>query len=261
MGRQICETVESRRHPERRVPAGLEGSSDPDARGANGLRDAAAVRRVGEEGSLPGTARVSDGTERSDEQLVAVRREVLNDAEHAVGNLLQRMHHAARAAKTGLGVQGERLQSALDDLEHLLDLLFDYVSPVEVQVRPLEADRVAESLAAQLRAQGVDSVTRAGAPGLQVLADSRVLSRSFLLLAQAWSGAREGGVPVAINVVRDGSGDDRVHFLVQESAATLMLQAGLAMAVAGRLIELQGGELHARPQPACAYAVVLPAVA
>jgi hypothetical protein len=214
-----------------------------------------------EEGRLPGTARVSAGIERSDEELVAVRREVLNDAEHAVGNLLQRMHHAARAAKSSLGVQGERLQSALDDLEQLLDLLFDYVSPVEVLVRPLEADRVAESLAAQLRAQGVDSITRAAMPGLQVLADSRVLSRSFLLLAQAWSRAREGGEPVAIDIVHEGSGDDRVHFLVQESAAAVMLQAGLATAVAGRLIELQGGELHARPRPACAYAVVLPAVA
>ena len=103
--------------------------------------------------------------QRGDEQLVAVRREVLNDVEHAVGNLLQRMHHAARAAKAGLGPQGERLQNALDDLERLLELLFDYVSPVEVQVRPTDAERIAESLAAQLRAQGVAEVTHGAAAG------------------------------------------------------------------------------------------------
>ena len=260
MGRQICETVESRRRAEHGVPAGLVESIDHDRTGANTLHDPS-VRRVNEEGSLPGVARVSARTDRSDEQLVAVRQEVLNDAEHAVGNLLQRMHHVARATKAGLGVHGERLQTALDDLEQLLDLLFDYVSPVDVQVRPLDADRVAESLAAQLRAQGVESVARAAAPGLQVLADSRVLTRSFLLLAQAWNGARDGAEPVAIEVLHDGAADDRVHFLVQENASAVMRPAGLAAAVAGRLIELQGGELHARPQPACAYAVVLPAVA
>jgi hypothetical protein len=240
------------------VSAGLAESIDQGARGVNRLHDATAVRQI-EEGSLPGTARVSAGTERSDEELVAVRREVLNDAEHAVGNLLQRMHHAARAAKTSLGVQGERLQNALDDLEQLLDLLFDYVSPVEVQVRPLEADRVAESLAAQLRAQGVDSVTRAATPGLQVLADSRVLSRSFLLLAQAWGRPREGGEPVAIDIVQEGPGDDRVHFLVQENAAAVMLQAGLPQLwpVGSSSCRAAGSAAAAQ----CAYAVVLPAVA
>src|SRR5215470_16772916 len=138
------------------------------------------------------------GDDSGDEQLVAVRRAVLNDVEHAVGNMLQRMHHAARAAKAGLGEQGERLQATLDDLERLLELFFDYVSPVEVQVRPTDAERIAESLAAQLRAQGVADVTLAASSSAQVLADPRVLGRSFLLLAQAC--AREcDGTPVAIS--------------------------------------------------------------
>jgi hypothetical protein len=198
--------------------------------------------------------------QRGDEQLVAVRREVLNDVEHAVGNLLQRMHHAARAAKAGLGAQGERLQSALDDLEHLLELLFDYVSPVEVQVRPAAAERIAESLAAQLQAQGVAEVTYGAAPGLHVLADTRVLSRSFSLLAPACARACEGGGAVTIEINCDAAGD-RVQFLVQSAAATASMataQHELAAAVAGRLIELQGGDLHVRPRPACACAVMLP---
>ncbi len=198
--------------------------------------------------------------QRGDEQLVAVRREVLNDVEHAVGNLLQRMHHAARAAKAGLGPQGERLQNALDDLERLLELLFDYVSPVEVQIRPTAAEQIAESLAAQLRAQGVTEVTRGAATTIEVLADPRVLSRSFVLLAQACALACEGGGPVAIEVVHDAAGD-RVQFLVHSAAevpGAATAQSTLAAAVAGRLIELQGGELQARPRPACACAVVLP---
>lgn len=199
--------------------------------------------------------------ERVDEQLVAVRRDVLNDVEHAMGNLLQRMHHAARSAKASLGVQGERLESTLDDLERLLELLFDYVSPVEVQVRPTDAARIAESLAAQLRAQGVSEVSLSASPDIQVLADPRVLSRSFLLLAQACVRECNGDGPLAIDVVHDAAGD-RVEFLVRASAALTgapTAQSSLGAAVAGRLIELQGGDLRTRPHPACACAVALPA--
>lgn len=198
--------------------------------------------------------------EGADEQLVAVRREVLNDVEHAVGNLLQRLHHAARAATVAVGAQGERLQSTLDDLERLLELLFDYVSPVAVQVRPTSADRIAESLAAQLRAQGPRDVAHGAAPDLQVLADPRVLSRSFLLLAQAYVREGDGNGAFSIQIVPDPAGD-RVQFLVQsegDAAAAVTAHGSLAAAVAGRLIELQGGELHAWPHPGCACAVALP---
>jgi hypothetical protein len=211
---------------------------------------------------LQGTAQVPAQLDRcGDEQLVAVRREVLSDVEHAVGNLLQRMHHAARAANAGLGVQDERLDNALNDLERLLELFFDYVSPVEVQVRATDAERIAESLAAQLRAHGVGEVTTAPAAGIEVLADPRVLSRSFLLLAQACARECDGGGAVAIGVVHDAAGD-RVQFLVQAAAETPVAataQSTLAAAVAGRLIELQGGELQMRPRPASVCAVVLPA--
>ena len=52
---------------------------------------------------LIGGGEFSFGETRAiDELLVALRRTVLNDAEHAVGNMLQRMHHAARAATAGM---------------------------------------------------------------------------------------------------------------------------------------------------------------
>ena len=200
--------------------------------------------------------------EQGDEQLVALRRAVLNDVEHAVGNLLQRMHHAARAASDA--VQGERLQTTLDDLERLLELFFDYVSPVDVQVRPTAAARIAESLAAQLRGQGGGEVSLTPLPGddaVQVLADPRVLSRSFLLLAQACARECESGSTVLVEVLHDPDGE-RVQFLVQptaEAAAVPSAHNALATAVAARLLELQGGELKERPRPGCTCAVVLPA--
>lgn len=191
---------------------------------------------------------------------MAIRQEVLNDVEHAVGNLLQRMHHAARAASSVVDPQGERLQGTLDDLERLLELLFDYVSPVEIDVRPTDAARIAESLAAHLRAQGLAEVNLDGTPAVRVLADPRLLSRSFSLLAQSCARECDQGQPVVVESVHDAAGD-RVEFRVRataEVAAVATAHSSMAEAVAARLIELQGGELHARPHPACARAVVLP---
>ena len=62
-------------------------------------------------------------------------------------------------------------------------------------------------------------------------------------------------------MVHDTAGE-RVEFMVRatgELSGMPTAQTSLAAAVAGRLIELQGGELRSRPQPACACAVVLPA--
>lgn len=194
--------------------------------------------------------------ERAGERLVAVREDVLNDVEHAVGNLLQRMHHAARSARTEMGVHGERLQGALTDLERLLDLLFGYVSPVDVELRPTDAERVAESLAAQLRGHGI-AVTVGEVPPVRVLADPRALGRSFQLLAESrgWSGAGALEVGVSHDVPAE-----RVEFAVRGAgeAAALGAPGALAAAVAGRLIELQGGELRQDGRGGCA--VTLPVV-
>jgi hypothetical protein len=204
------------------------------------------------------TAQTPASSERTDEQLVALRTDVLSDVEHAVGNLLQRMHHVARSARSELGVQGERLQATLDELEQLLGLFFDYVSPVELRLCATDAARIAESLAAQLRGQGA-AVTVAAASVPAVVADPRTLSRSFALLAQA--GAREWeGAAVEIAARRDASGE-RVEFEVRgglRPAAATAAPGALATAVARRLIELQGGELRVRPSAACACSVVLP---
>ena len=199
--------------------------------------------------------------QRADERLVAVCPDVLSDVEHAVGNLLQRMHHAARTARGGPGAPDERLQNTLDDLERLLELLFDYVSPVDIQVRAIDAERVAESLAAQLRGQGAGSVAIDPVPPLAVLGDLRALSRSFQLLIQGGGREWSSAGPVSIGVVRDTDGA-RLELVVRTPAGELppvaSAQCTLAAAVAGRLLDLQGGELRERPYPGCVWAVVLP---
>ncbi|MGH7788333.1 MAG: hypothetical protein ACRERC_15800 [Candidatus Binatia bacterium] len=185
---------------------------------------------------------------------------MLSDVEHAVGNLLQRMHHAARGVRAELAVPGERLQGALEELEGLLDLLFDYVSPVDVSVRPTEAALVAESLAAQLRAQGAVDVVLAEVPAVAVLADGRALSRGFLLLARACGREWQAAGPLTVQTRHDAAAD-RVEFTVESGGGVppaTSAQAALAGAVASRLIELQGGELRTRPRSECICQVALP---
>jgi len=204
------------------------------------------------------TARTpTEGDTRAAEQLVALRPDVLNDVEHAVGNLLQRMHHAARAASADAGAPGERLQATLDELERLLELFFDYVSPVEVQVRPTDAARIADSLAAQLRGHGAVVTVEPG-PAPLVLADPRTLSRSFALLGQATAREWDGAL-LAIVAAGDPAGE-RVEFQVRGSAVPALASAAsvLATAVARRLIELQGGELREQGAASGLLAVVLP---
>lgn len=208
------------------------------------------------------TARMpADEAGRSTEQLVALRPDVLSDVEHAVGNLLQRMHHAARTARGATGVPDDRLQGALADLERLLDLLFDYVTPVDVQARPIAADRVAESLASQVRGQGAVEVNCETLDGAAVLADLRALSRSFHLLTQGCGGDWASAGQVSIGMAHDGD-LHRVLFTIRtgaELAPQASAQGSLATAVAARLLEVQGGELRQRPYPGCVCIVVLPA--
>ena len=188
------------------------------------------------------TAQVSArNAQRTDERLVALREDVLHDAEHAVGNLLQRLHHASRSARAESAATGERLQTALEDLERVLELLFDYVTPVELELRPTDAARVAESLAAQAGGKGA-TVTVAAAPSVQVLADGRQISRSFQLMALA--AAWDAGTTLGVAIRHDAIGE-RVEFAVSsgEAAPAAPAHAALAMAVAARRVELHGGSL------------------
>jgi hypothetical protein len=198
-------------------------------------------------------ARPSDGTTPSaepprTEQLVAVRPDVLGDAEHALGNLFQRVYHVTRLTREGLGAHADRLTEALENIEQLLELVFDYVSPVEIELRPIGAAKALESLVAQLRHhRGAAALSTGECPALRVLVDPRALGRSFQLLARALGRDWERAEEMALEVTHDEEGE-RIQFSVLASVgegALTTADANLAFAVAGRLIDLQGGDLQA----------------
>jgi hypothetical protein len=196
------------------------------------------------------------------EQLVAVRPDVLGDAEHALGNLFQRVYHVTRLAREGLGGHADRLTEALESIERLLELVFDYVSPVEVDLRPIGAAKVLESLASQVRShRGAAGVSLGECPALRVVGDPRVLGRSFQLLGSALGRDWERAAQVALEVAHDAEGE-RVCFMVHAGvgeAGPAAADANLAFAVAGRLIDLLGGYLQtAAAGGAFACSITLP---
>ena len=87
---------------------------------------------------------------------------------------------------------------------------------------------------------------------MQVLADPRVLSRSFLLLAQACARECESGAPCSSRsyTTRTAIACSSWCNATAEAAAVPSAHNALATAVAARLLELQGGELKERPGPA-----------
>lgn len=187
-------------------------------------------------------ARAQEGTA---ECLVAVRPDVLNDAEHAVGNFLQRIHHMARVLGAAADAQqADRLRLALGDLERLLELLFDYVLPAEVAVRPTAAGVVADSLAAQVRAQCGGEVEVSACPAVRLLVDPKSLSRSFQLLGVACGKVWQGGA-LSVEAMLEPGGD-RLRLAVRGAEGGEIRAAAeqrMAAAVATQLVEMQGGEL------------------
>lgn len=184
---------------------------------------------------------------RDPDRLVAVQPDVLSGAEHALGNVLQRIHHVARNSRETLGPQSERLQAVLEELERLLELVFDYVSPIDLEISPVSAGRIADSLAANVRAHASYEVGVGAVPAMQIALDRRLLVRSFTLLTSALAWKWRCSSAASIEVVHDGE-SERLEFIVRARVSGDEDRVpndhdDLAIAVARRLIELQGGEL------------------
>ena len=178
------------------------------------------------------------------EQLVTVRPQVLSEAEHALGNLFQRIHHIVRVARDGLGVQADRLTGVLGELQELLELEFDYITPLELDLRPVASSRVVESLAAHLRPHCSSEVVVTPCTAAEVVADPRTLSRGFQLMTKARARELQAAASVTVAAAQDRS-LDRIEITVSASGGYGAAGAGdgLAWQVAEHLVELQGGEI------------------
>jgi hypothetical protein len=151
--------------------------------------------------------------------------------------------------------------TAIRDLEGVVELVFDYVSPVDLALRPIPADRIAESLVSQISERSKGQVLLGDCPAVSVSADSRRLRRCFQLLGQACEHDWTVADRISVRVTHEPA-DERVEF--QISYETTSGHGGstsesLLWAVAGRLLELHGGALLRTPSTENACLIVLPA--
>jgi hypothetical protein len=178
-----------------------------------------------------------------------VHPDVLRDAEHTLGNLFQRIYHATRLNRDGHGANVDRLTAAIEDLEGVVELIFDYVSPVELELRSIPAARIAESLVSQITPLTKGDIVLEACPAVSVLADSRRLRRCFQLLGRACEHALAAADRVSISVGHDAV-EEQAEIRVScssPSGSNGSRSDSLLWAVAGRLIELHGGALQYTP--------------
>jgi hypothetical protein len=188
-----------------------------------------------------------------------VHPDVLRDAEHTLGNLFQRIYHATRLNRDGLGPHADRLTAALEDLEGVVELVFDYVSPVDLELRPIPAARVAESLLSHVTAQDKGNAALGDCPTVSVLADTRRLRQCFQLLRRACE--HEWAVADQISIsVRHDADAEQAEFLVSCTSASGSNGSradSLLWAVAARLVELHGGALQHTPSAATSTCLIM----
>lgn len=202
--------------------------------------------------------------EMGSEYLVTVDPDVLRDVDHALGNLFQKIRNASRLSGQALGPEADRLlKTAVRDIERVVELMLEYVSPADVELRPIPLGRIAESLLAQVRGCRSGEVALASCPEVSVLADSRRLRRCFELLGIIYKRHWAGADQVAISVYHDEAAE-QVELRVACSSAADGNESSadsVVWALAGRLIDLHGGTL--RPVPTASgksCAIVLPTV-
>jgi hypothetical protein len=187
----------------------------------------------------------SPGSSESDGELVVVQPKVLATVDHAFGNLFQRVYHLVRTARNGTAETFVVLEESVRELQGLLELFVDYVAPMPVQIRSLQATNLLLSFQRHLAdAVGADRVQIDCGDLLDVLVvvDPARMSRIFDLLSRTWHRVAD-----ATEIVRgraalssDGSHLEITFDHVPGGGA----HDEMRWALAQKLIDIQGGELR-----------------
>ncbi|GIW39893.1 MAG: hypothetical protein KatS3mg076_0470 [Candidatus Binatia bacterium] len=168
--------------------------------------------------------------------LVVLSPAVLAEAEHALGNLFHRLHFFCRKAEgEGLPPVGETVAS----LEETFRLLFDYVSPLPLDLRCVPALAVVRSASAALPSLRLECDGSVENKTLQV--DSGRLSHAFALLGRF---VRPGEAGTLEAKATSSSGPDGGSWLcLRVSLGSVVAPMRLAWAVAEKIVESHGGNL------------------
>lgn len=177
--------------------------------------------------------------------LIAVRPDVIAEAEHAFGNLLHRLHYTAQKLKSHGAEEAAVLEETVITLEDLLKLLLEYTSPLTVELRRVSAATVLRSIAGAMRCGQPSLASLVGAG--QLMVDPGRLSQAFQLMARCLPGGEEAR---HLDAVVETRGHEAWLALQVATGGSLAATTGccvVAWALAQKLVDAQGGVLCGGP--------------
>lgn len=197
--------------------------------------------------------------------LVVVRPEVVETADHVLGNLFQRLYHGVERVRRIDAALAQEFSATVLGIEENLQLLLDYIAPFPPATSRIPAIEVVESIVRNLAPESEGALVALGAPldGVSVSVDPGRASRAFSLLTQQLQ--QESQIDGCTRVAAARA--DRLLVVTLRFPAGRVIarsSAGeLRWAVAEKLLELHGGALNTTEQDSgeIEWRISLPSVA
>jgi hypothetical protein len=184
----------------------------------------------------------SEAPPQADGDLVVLQQNVLATVDHAFGNIFQRLYHLIRTVRAGSGPTLPALEDSVRELQSLLELFMDYVTPTSLETRMLRTADVGASFRRHFEEQVGDcrlTVDVGEEHCGTVLADPARLARVFHLLAQLVP-AQEA-IRSRIGLSATGT---QYEIALELPRFVNSAASDLRWVLSQKLIELQGGELR-----------------
>lgn len=180
-------------------------------------------------------------------RLVVIRPRVVENAEHVLGNLFQRLYHGVERTRSLDAGVAEDLAASVDEVERCLQLVLDYVAPFPPALESVPVGEVAESLAQRVGERLGRKIDVACSVDGAVLVDPGRLGRAFAQMVPRLASGAPGRVSLQVVATGESMG---LH--LQLAGALLLPRTSMAelqWAVAEKLIEIHAGGLEEQAGP------------
>ncbi|MEW6270816.1 MAG: hypothetical protein AB1689_16155 [Thermodesulfobacteriota bacterium] len=184
---------------------------------------------------------------------------VVHDLSHELGNYFHKLYYYTESVASGAdpgdpeGSAAQKLGETVQRLQGFLNLALEYFQPARLNAVPMSAGDVARALEALLRGEhpeaSVDVRCAPGAADAAVMIDPTRLSSGLRIVARQLADAAGPGTTLHAGIERRAAGGRGVLEIAIEAEGAVVDESRrpahrvVEWAVAGRMIELHGGEL------------------